>query len=149
VRGARSTPPAGSCDGAASNNDLDLWEEMDTSAKLHKLISMKADALPAREAVAMATIGGARAFHRDRDLGSLEPGKLADLIVVRMDAPHQTPLYDVYSHLVYATKASDVETVVVGGRVLMENRSVKTIDAPAVLAKARQLRDQIRKSVAP
>jgi 5-methylthioadenosine/S-adenosylhomocysteine deaminase len=136
-------------DGAASNNDLDLWEEMDTAAKLHKLISMKADALPAREAVAMATIGGARAIHRDRDLGSLEPGKLADLIVVRMDAPHQTPLYDVYSHLVYATKASDVETVVVGGRVLMENRSVKTIDAPAVLAKARQLRDQIRKSVAP
>jgi 5-methylthioadenosine/S-adenosylhomocysteine deaminase len=110
---------------------------------------MKADALPAREAVAMATIGGARAIHRDRDLGSLKPGKLADLIVVRMDAPHQTPLYDVYSHLVYATKASDVETVVVGGRVLMENRSVKTIDAPAVLAKARQLRDQIRKSVAP
>ena len=136
-------------DGAASNNDLDLWEEMDTAAKLHKLISMKADALPAREAVAMATIGGARAIHRDRDLGSLEPGKLADLIVVRMDAPHQTPLYDVYSHLVYATKASDVETVVVGGRVLMENRSVKTIDAPAVLAKARQLRDPIRKSVAP
>jgi 5-methylthioadenosine/S-adenosylhomocysteine deaminase len=136
-------------DGAASNNDLDLWEEMDTAAKLHKLISMRADALPAREAVAMATIGGARAIRRDRDLGSLEPGKLADLIVVRTDAPHQTPLYDVYSHLVYATKASDVETVVVGGRVLMENRRVQTIDAPAVLAKARQLRDQIRRSVAP
>jgi len=136
-------------DGAASNNDLDLWEEMDTAAKLHKLISMKADALPAREAVTMATIGGARAIHRDRDLGSLEPGKLADLIVVRMDAPHQTPLYDVYSHLVYATKASDVQTVIVGGRVLMENRIVKTIDAPAVLAKARQMRDQIRKSLTP
>jgi len=134
-------------DGAASNNDLDLWEEMDTAAKLHKLVSMKADALPARDSVAMATIGGARAIHRDRDLGSLEPGKLADLIVVRINTAHQTPLYDVYSHLVYATKASDVETVVVGGRVLMENRQVKTLDAPAVLAKARQYRDQIRKSV--
>ena len=81
-------------DGAASNNDLNLWEEMDTAAKLHKLIAKDASVPSAREALEMATIRGARAIRRDRDLGSLETGKLADLIVVRMDAPHQTPLYE-------------------------------------------------------
>jgi len=135
-------------DGAASNNDLDLLEEADTAAKLHKLIGMKADALPAKQAVEMATLGGARVIKRDKDLGSLDAGKLADLIVVRMDAPHQTPLYNVYSQLVYATKASDVETVMVQGRFLMEDRDVKTLDAASVLAGAQALRDQIRKSVA-
>ena len=135
-------------DGAASNNDLDLLEEADTAAKLHKLIGMKADALPAKQAVEMATLGGARVIKREKDLGSLEAGKLADLIVVRMDAPHQTPLYNVYSQLVYATKASDVESVMVQGRFLMEGRDVKTLDAASVLAGAQALRDQIRKSVA-
>jgi 5-methylthioadenosine/S-adenosylhomocysteine deaminase len=135
-------------DGAASNNDLNLLEEADTAAKLHKLIGMKADALPAKQALEMATIGGARVIQRERDLGSLEAGKLADLIVVRMDAANETPLYNVYSQLVYATKAADVETVMVNGRFLMEDRQVKTLDADAVKAGARALRDQIRKSVA-
>ncbi len=136
-------------DGAASNNDLNLLEEADTAAKLHKLIGMKADALPAAQAVEMATLGGARVIKREKDLGSLEAGKLADLIIIRMDAANETPLYNVYSQLVYATKASDVETVMVNGRILMENRQVKTLDAEAVKAEARALRDQIRKSVAP
>jgi 5-methylthioadenosine/S-adenosylhomocysteine deaminase len=135
-------------DGAASNNDLNLLEEADTAAKLHKLIGMKADALPAKQALEMATLGGARVIKRERDLGSLEAGKLADLIVVGTDTAHETPLYSVYSQLVYATKASDVETVMVNGRFLMENRQVKTLDAEAVKAGARALRDQIRKSVA-
>jgi len=136
-------------DGAASNNDLNLWEEMDTAAKLHKLVAMKADVLPARQAVEMATVGGARVIGRDRDLGSLAVGKLADVIVVGMGSAHQTPLYDVYSQLVYATKASDVETVIVDGKVLMDDSVVRTIDARAVVAAARGLREQIRKSVAP
>ncbi len=136
-------------DGAASNNDLNLLEEADTAAKLHKLIGMRADALPAKQAVEMVTLGGAKAIHREKDLGSLEPGKLADLIVIRMDAANETPLYSVYSQLVYATKASDVDTVMVGGRILMEGRQVKTLDAEAVKAGARALRDQIKRSVAP
>ncbi len=136
-------------DGAASNNDLNLLEEADTAAKLSKLATMKADALPAKQALEMATLGGARVIKREKDLGSLEAGKLADLIVVRMDAANQTPLYNVYSQLVYATKAAEVETVMVNGRFLMENRQVQTLDAEAVKASARALRDQIRKSVAP
>ena len=109
---------------------------------------MKADVLPAKQALEMATIGGAGVIKREKDLGSLEAGKLADLIVVGMDAAHQTPLYNVYSQLVYATKGSDVETVMVNGRFLMEERKVKTLEAEAVKASARALRDQIRKSVA-
>ena len=132
-------------DGAASNNDLNLLEEADTAAKLHKLIGMKADVLPAKQALELATIGGARVIKREKDLGSLEAGKLADIVVVRMDAANETPLYNVYSQLVYATKASDVETVIVNGKVLMEDRQVRTLDAEAVKADARALRDQIRK----
>jgi 5-methylthioadenosine/S-adenosylhomocysteine deaminase len=134
-------------DGAASNNDLDLWEEADTAAKLQKLVLMQADALPAAQALEMATIGGARVIKREKDLGSLEAGKLADLIVVGMGAAHVTPLYNVTSQLVYATKASDVEAVMVNGRFLMENRRVLTLDVEKVKADARALREKIQKSV--
>lgn len=134
-------------DGAASNNDLSLWEEMDTAAKLHKLTSQDPTVINAREALEMATIGGARAIHQDKEIGSLEPGKRADLIIVGMDSVHQTPLYNVYSQLVYATKASDVETVVINGRVVMQNRRVLTIDERSVRLKANEYRNRIRKSV--
>ena len=134
-------------DGAASNNDLNLWEEIDTAAKLHKLISMDTTVLNAREALEMATIRGARAIHQDREIGSLEAGKRADLIIVSMDSAHQTPLYNVYSQLVYATKASDVETVIINGRAVMENRRVITIDERSVRARANEYRDRIRKSL--
>jgi 5-methylthioadenosine/S-adenosylhomocysteine deaminase len=135
-------------DGAASNNDLNMWEEMDTAAKLHKLVSNDPTVLTAREAVEMATIGGARAIHQDRDIGSLEPGKKADFIIVRMDSVHQIPVYNVYSQLVYATKASDVESVVINGRVVMLNGRVLTIDLARVRQMALQYRDRIRKSLA-
>jgi 5-methylthioadenosine/S-adenosylhomocysteine deaminase len=134
-------------DGAASNNDLDLWEEIDTAAKLHKLTSKDPTTLDARAALRMATIEGARAINMEKEIGSLEAGKRADLIVVGMDGGHQTPLYNVFSHLVYATKASDVETVVINGKVVMQNRRVLTINEPAVRARALQYRDQIRKSI--
>ena len=81
---------------------------MDTAAKLHKMAAKDPTVLPARQVLEMATIGGARAIGLDHEIGSLEAGKRADLILVRMDGPHQTPLYNVYSQLVYATKASDV-----------------------------------------
>ena len=134
-------------DGAASNNDLSLWEEMDTAAKLHKFTSKDPTVLNAREALEMATIRGARAIHQDKEIGSLEAGKRADLIVVDMDSAHQTPVYNVYSQLVYATKASDVETVIINGRIVMQNRRVLTIDESSVRVKANEYRDRIRKSI--
>lgn len=134
-------------DGAASNNDLNMWEEMDTAAKLHKSATKDPTVLPARTVLEMATIGGARAIGLEKEIGSLEAGKRADLILVRMDTPHQTPLYNVLSQLVYATKASDVDTVIINGQVVMENRKVLTIDEPAVLAKAREYGERIRKSL--
>ena len=134
-------------DGAASNNDLSLWEEMDTAAKLHKLITQDPTVINAREALEMATIRGARAIHQEKEIGSVEVGKRADLIIVGVDSVHQTPRYNVYSQLVYATKASDVETVIVNGRVVMRNRQVLTIDERSVLLKANQYRDRIRQSV--
>ena len=134
-------------DGAASNNDLNLWEEIDTAAKLHKLTSKDPTVVNAREALEMATIRGARAIHLDKEIGSLETGKRADLIIVDMTGPHQTPMYNVYSQLVYATKASDVETVIINGQVVMLNRRALTIDERPVRAKANEYRDRIRKSV--
>jgi 5-methylthioadenosine/S-adenosylhomocysteine deaminase len=131
-------------DGAASNNDLNMWEEMDTAAKLHKLIAKDPTVLGARQVLEMATIGGARAIGLEKEIGSLEVGKRADVIVVRMDGPHQTPMYNVGSLLVYATKASDVETVVVNGQVVMEGRRVLTIDEHEVIAKAREYGERIR-----
>ena len=135
-------------DGAASNNDLNLWEEMDTAAKLHKLISKDPTVVNAREALEMATIRGARAIHLDKEIGSLETGKRADLIVVDVTGAHQTPIYNIYSQLVYATKASDVDTVMINGTVVMRNRRVLTVDERSVRAKANEYRDRIRKSVA-
>ncbi|HSO73854.1 MAG TPA: amidohydrolase [Blastocatellia bacterium] len=134
-------------DGAASNNDLNLWEEIDTAAKLHKLVSKDPTVITAREALEMATIRGARAIHLDKDIGSLEAGKLADLIIVNATAAHQTPAYDVYSKLAYSTKASDVETVIINGRVIMRNRRVLTVDEGPVRAKAIEYRDRIRRSL--
>jgi len=136
-------------DGAASNNDLSLWEEIDTAAKLHKLISKDPTTLNAREVIEMATIRGARAINLDKDIGSLEAGKLADMIIIGTSGAHQTPLYNIYSHLAYATKASDVETVMINGRVVMEGRRLITVDELSVRAKANEYRDRIRKSLAP
>lgn len=134
-------------DGAASNNDLNLWEEIDTAAKLHKLNSKDPTVLNAREALEMATIRGARAIHMDREIGSLEAGKRADVIIVGMNGVHQTPLYNAYSQLAYATKASDVETVIINGRVVMLKRNVLTVDAPAVFRKAHEYKERIRESI--
>lgn len=134
-------------DGAASNNDLSMWEEMDTAAKLHKLIAKDPTVLSAREALELATIRGARAVHLEKEIGSLEVGKRADVLVVRTDRAHQTPAYNVYSQLVYATKAGDVETVMIDGKIVMRDRRVLTLDEKVIIAKAGEYRDRIRKSV--
>ncbi|MBL8186901.1 MAG: amidohydrolase [Acidobacteria bacterium] len=134
-------------DGAASNHDLSLWEEMDSAAKLHKLISGDPTAVPAQEALAMATIGGARALHLEQEIGSLEAGKRADVILVDLNAAHLTPIYNPLSHLVYATKASDVSDTIVNGRVLMRNRRLLTLNEEAVKAKARAYQKQVSQSL--
>jgi 5-methylthioadenosine/S-adenosylhomocysteine deaminase len=136
-------------DGAASNNDLSMWEEMDTAAKLHKLTSNDPKVVTALEALEMATIRGARALHLERETGSLEEGKRADLIVVDLDDLNQVPLYNIYSQLVYATKAADVRTVVVEGRVLMRDRKLLTLDEESIKRDARQWRERIARSLAP
>jgi 5-methylthioadenosine/S-adenosylhomocysteine deaminase len=135
-------------DGAASNNDLDMFEAMRAAALLHKLETRDPRALPARVALEMATIGGARVLGLDRLIGSLEPGKRADLIVVSMRGARQTPMYDPVSHLVYVSHGDDVQATVVNGRVLMRDRKVLTLDEPAVLAEARAMAERVRRAVA-
>lgn len=135
-------------DGAASNNNQDMFEEMDLAAKLQKIARRDPRALPAEQVVEMATIGGARALHMEKEIGSLEPGKQADIIVVDTTAPHATPMYNVYSELVFALKASDVKTTVVGGKIVMEDRHMLTLNEPEILAKAQEYKEKILKSLA-
>jgi 5-methylthioadenosine/S-adenosylhomocysteine deaminase len=132
---------------AGSNNDLDLMEEIDLAAKLAKITKMDPRALTAKAVVEMATIEGARALHMDKDIGSLEAGKKADLILIGLDEPHAVPMYDVYSQIAYSLKASDVETVVIGGRVIMHDRKLLTVNERAAVAKAREYRKKIAASL--
>ncbi|MDX2044392.1 MAG: amidohydrolase [Acidobacteriota bacterium] len=134
-------------DGAASNHDLSLWEEVDSAAKLHKLISGDPTAVPAQDVLAMATIGGARALHLEKEIGSLEAGKRADVILVDLNALHLTPIYNPLSHLVYATKASDVSDTIVNGRVLMRNRRLLTLNEDAIKVTARKYQQQVSRSL--
>jgi 5-methylthioadenosine/S-adenosylhomocysteine deaminase len=134
-------------DGAASNNDLNVWEEMDTAAKLHKLISKDPKVVSALEAFEMATIRGARALHLEKEIGSIEKGKRADLVVVDLDDLNQTPYYNIYSDLVYATKAADVRTVIIEGRVVMRDRRLLTLNEVTIKADARRFRERIIKSL--
>jgi len=134
-------------DGAASNNDLSLWEEMDTAAKLHKVISRDPKVISAQEAFEMATIRGARALHLENEIGSIEKGKRADIAIVDLDDLNQTPFYNIYSDLVYAAKAGDVRTVIVGGRVIMRDRRLLTLNEDTIKADARRYRERIVQSV--
>jgi 5-methylthioadenosine/S-adenosylhomocysteine deaminase len=134
-------------DGAASNNDLDMFEAMRQAAFLHKLVANDPRAIPAPVALEMATIGGARAMGMEKQIGSLEAGKRADLLVVSMDSARQTPMYDAVSHLVYVTRGDDVKTTIVNGKVLMRDRKVLTLNAAQVLAQARALADTVRAAV--
>jgi 5-methylthioadenosine/S-adenosylhomocysteine deaminase len=136
-------------DGAASNNDLDMFEAMRQAAFLQKHATRDPRALSARTALEMATIGGARVIGQEQRIGSLEAGKLADVIVVRMDAPRQTPMYDPISHLVYATRGDDVETTIVNGRVLMRGGKVLSLNEAQVLEAARTAAGQVRAAVQP
>jgi 5-methylthioadenosine/S-adenosylhomocysteine deaminase len=134
---------------AGSNNDLNLMEEMDLAAKLQKILKRDPRALSAQQAVELATIGGALALHMEKEVGSLEAGKKADLILLRADAPHAVPMYDLYSHIVYALKASDVETVVIAGRIVMRDRRLLTLNEAEILARASEYAARVKASLAP
>jgi 5-methylthioadenosine/S-adenosylhomocysteine deaminase len=133
---------------AGSNNDLDLMEEIDLAAKLAKVAKMDPLALNAKAVVEMATIDGARALHMEKEIGSLERGKKADLILIGLDAPNAVPMYDIYAQIAYALKASDVETVVIGGRMVMRDGKLLTVDERAAIAKAREYKTKIEASLA-
>jgi 5-methylthioadenosine/S-adenosylhomocysteine deaminase len=132
---------------AGSNNDLDLMEEMDLAAKLQKITKMDPRALGAKSVVEMATIEGARALHMEKQIGSLEAGKKADIILISLDEPNAVPMYEIYAQLAYALKGSDVETVVIGGRIVMRNKKLLTLNEPAILAKAREYGKKVEASL--
>jgi 5-methylthioadenosine/S-adenosylhomocysteine deaminase len=132
---------------AGSNNDFSLFEEMDLAAKLQKVATGDPQAVPAMAAFEMATIRGARALGLEKEIGSLEAGKRADIILVRIDAAHAVPMYNVYSQLVYALKGSDVADVFVDGRPVVRSRQVLTLDAASILRKAAEWGRVVAKSV--
>ena len=134
-------------DGAASNNDLDMFEAMRMASLLHKLQNTDPRAVSAATALEMATLGGARAMGLDKEIGSLEVGKRADVILVDVSGARQTPMYDPISHLVYVVRGDDVRTTIVNGRVLMRDRKVLSLNAPAILAEARQWAAKVRQAV--
>ena len=131
-------------DGPASNNDLDMFDEMDAAAKVQKFMLGDPAALPAETVFRMATAGGARVLNLHGEIGSLEPGKRADVVLVDVRRPGLTPLYRVYSHLVYAARGSDVTTVIVNGRVVVRDREIVTVDEEEVMERARSFGERVR-----
>jgi 5-methylthioadenosine/S-adenosylhomocysteine deaminase len=126
-------------DGCASNNNLDLLQEMDTAAKLQKVHWMDPTVLPAATALKMATVNGARILGLEKKVGALAPGLKGDIVVIDLDQPHLTPIYDPYSHVVYSATGADVQTVLVNGRIVVQDRRLLTFDLEETLARAREL----------
>jgi len=136
-------------DGSASNNNMDLFTEMDMAAKLHKVQAMDPTVMDALTVLKMATIEGARALGLDGKIGSLEMGKKADIIVIDTHKPHLTPMYNPVSHLVYAARGQDVSHSIINGRLVMENRQLLTLDLKEVMARAMEKAKDVRKWVSP
>lgn len=136
-------------DGAASNNDLDMWEEINLASLIHKGAMLDPTIMPAETVLRMATLGSAEAISLDDEIGALTVGRRADLIQLRLDGPHLTPMYNVISHLVYAADFSDVVTVIVDGTVLMREGQVLTVDGDAVRSQARAIAREIADSLDP
>jgi 5-methylthioadenosine/S-adenosylhomocysteine deaminase len=132
---------------AGSNNDFNLFEEMDLAAKLQKVTTLDPQALPASTAFEMATMGGARVLGMEKEIGSLEPGKRADMILVRLDRPNAVPLYDPISQMVYALKADDVRDVMVNGKPVVRDARILTLNEPQILRKAAEYRGRVAASL--
>ena len=133
-------------DGAASNNDLNILSEMSTAAKVHKAVSGDPTALKARQALLMATRWGAETLGLGDISGSLEKGKSADVVIADINKPHLSPLYDVYSHIVYSMNAADIDTVLVNGRVVLDKRRLTGADETEIMAKASAWGAKIRRA---
>jgi 5-methylthioadenosine/S-adenosylhomocysteine deaminase len=136
-------------DGCASNNNLDLFEEMDTTAKVHKVGAMDPTVLDAFTVLRMATLSGAKALGMADRIGSLEVGKKADVIVIETHKPHLTPMYNPYSHLVYAARGSDVSHCLINGKLVMENRKLLTLDLQKVLRDATEVSKKVLSWLSP
>jgi 5-methylthioadenosine/S-adenosylhomocysteine deaminase len=130
-------------DGAASNNDLDLFQEMDSAAKLAKISTLDPVSLDALSVLKMATSWGAAALGYEKEIGTLEVGKKADVIVVDARSPHMIPLYNPISSLVYSANGADVKDVIVNGRLLMKDRSIQTLDAEEIMGKVNAISREI------
>jgi 5-methylthioadenosine/S-adenosylhomocysteine deaminase len=126
-------------DGSASNNDLDMFREMGTAAKLHKVMQMDSTVMDAKTVLKMATINGAKALGLEERIGSIEPGKLADMIIVDTKKPHLAPMHSYYSQLVYAASGADVKTSIIGGRVVMHDRELLLVDLPSIMQEVRSI----------
>jgi len=131
-------------DGCASNNNLDLFQEMDTTAKLHKVVSHDPTVMDAKSVIIMATIAGAKAIGLGNKIGSIEVGKQADLIIIDTNKPHLTPLYNPVSHIVYAAQGSDLRDVIVAGKILVRNRKLLTLDINNILKRVTEISKLIR-----
>ncbi len=123
-------------DGASSNNNLDMLQEMRTGALLHKVNTMDPTVLPAYQAIEMATANGAKALGLGNETGRLQAGLKADLILISLNQPHMKPVHDVVANIVYSAQASDVDTVIINGNIIMENRRITTFDEEQVLEQA-------------
>jgi len=134
-------------DGASSNNDLDMFEEMTTASMLQKAFRKDPAALKAKDVVWMATRGGAEVLGLQDEIGSIESGKKADIILLDMDKPHLVPLYDVYSHLVYVVNGGDVETVLIDGKLVLENGKMQTVDEREIIEKAKAFAKKLREEI--
>ncbi|HQP32072.1 MAG TPA: amidohydrolase [Deltaproteobacteria bacterium] len=131
-------------DGCASNNNLDMFQEMDTAAKLHKVHRLDPVAMDARTVLEAATREGARALGMEHLVGQIKPGHRADIIIIDIHKPHLTPMYHEYSHLVYAVAGADVDTVLINGRVVMRNRRVLTIDENQAMQRVQEISARIK-----
>ncbi|HOI75411.1 MAG TPA: amidohydrolase [Syntrophales bacterium] len=134
-------------DGCASNNNLDLFQEMDTAAKLEKSVRLDPTVMSARTVLRMATCNGAKVLGLDHLVGSIRPGMKADLVLVKLDKPHLTPMYSEYSHLVYAVNGSDADTVLINGKVVMEARKLLTIDVNEAMERVLKIAERVRRSM--
>ncbi len=134
-------------DGCASNNNLDMFQEMDTAAKLEKVERLDPTVMSAPTVTRMATCDGARVLGMESLVGSLKTGKKGDIIIIDLDRPHLTPMYNAYSHLVYAAKGDDVKTVLINGKVVMEDWKLLTIDEHEVMDRVNQIAKRVRKSL--
>jgi 5-methylthioadenosine/S-adenosylhomocysteine deaminase len=136
-------------DGCASNNNLDLFQEMDCAAKVHKVHRLDPTVMPAEVVLEMATLGGARVLGMEKEIGSLEVGKKADVVVVDLEKPHLQPVYNVVSQLVYAAGGADVRDVIIDGKIVMKDRQLLTLNEKEILTRVREIKKNILERTNP